>query len=59
MSHNYWAQYPPAHAQQQEKLLYWEACAPQLESNPPIAATREKPVQQRRPSIAKNKQINI
>ena len=33
-----------------------EACAPQLESSPPapLAATREKPAPQQRPSTAKN-----
>ena len=42
-SHNYWAHVqqllkpacPRAHALQQEKPLWWEACTLQLESSPP------------------------
>ena len=36
--------HPRARAPQQEKLLQREALAPQLESDPLLAATREKPM---------------
>ena len=44
-----------AHAPQQEQPPQCEACALQLESSYPFAATREKPMQQRRPSTTKKK----
>ena len=56
-SRNYWspcAEQPVLHPQQ-EKPLQWETHAPQLERSSPLATTREKPVQQWRPSTAKNK----
>ena len=62
-SHNYWAHAPQrlnlkrprACAPQQEKPPQHEACTLQLENSPLLGATREKPVQQRRPSTAKKK----
>ena len=65
-SRNYWAlmlqTLKPvchrAHALQQEKTPQWEAHIPQLECSPQLTPTREKPVQQRRPTTATNKQTN-
>ena len=62
-SHNYWAHAPQrlnlkrprACAPQQEKPPQHEACTLQLENSPLLGATREKPVQQRRPSTPKKK----
>ena len=60
---NYWAMCwtteastPRACTLRQEKPLQWEAQAMQLESSPLLAATREKPTQQQRPSTATHTQ---
>ena len=63
---DYWAHVPQllkpscprAHALQQEKPPQWEACTPQRRVVT-LATTREKPVEQWRPSIAQNKQIKM
>ena len=47
-----------AHALQQEKPPQWRVHVPQLEK-PPLPATREKPMQQQRPSTAKNLSIKL
>ena len=47
-----------AHALQQEKTPQREAHVPQLECSPQLTPTREKPVQQRRPTTATKKQTN-
>ena len=49
---------PGAHAPKQKKPRQWEARALQLE-RPLLAATREKPIKQQRPSTAKNKYIKL
>ena len=47
--------HPRARALQQEKPPQWEANTPQLESSPHFPQLEKKPVQQQRPSTAKNK----
>ena len=46
--------FPKACALPHEEPPQWESRALQLESSPPLATTREKPVQQQRQSTAKN-----
>ena len=43
VSHSYWACIPWAVAPQQEKAPQWEACAPKLQREAPLPATRESP----------------
>ena len=50
ISHNYWTYMPRAHALQQEKSLQWEACTPQLESNPQSLQLENACTPQQRPS---------
>ena len=44
---------PGARAQQQEKPLQWEACAPQLENSPHSLRLEKACMQQRRPTTVK------
>ena len=48
---------PRACASQQEKPPQGEARVPQSESGPPLAATREKPMQQWRPNMPETNKI--
>ena len=59
MCHSSWTSTPTAHGLQQERLLQWEVCAPQLEGSPCLLQPEKSPCSSKDPGQQKSKWMKM